>query len=125
MKMERPSDTQINTCPVMAFWKPRVRPRILLHRSVCFMLFTMITVNMCRDFAVWEVLREDEFSPLKNADGAPKDTPTTSRHDLLNLHHRWARKAGAKFIREDGSVISDIPRFVFNNSSATVKLVIG
>jgi UDP-N-acetylglucosamine/UDP-N-acetylgalactosamine diphosphorylase len=60
-------------------------------------------------FAVWEVLREDEFSPLKNADGAAKDTPTTSRYDLLNLHHRWAIKAGAKFIREDGSVISDIP----------------
>jgi len=67
---------------------------------------------MCRDFAVWEVLREDEFSPLKNADGAPKDTPTTSRHDLLNLHHRWARKAGAQFIREDGSIISVIPRYL-------------
>jgi len=67
---------------------------------------------MCRDFAVWEVLREDEFSPLKNADGAPKDTPSTLRHDLLNLHHRWARKAGAKFIREDGAIVSDIPRFM-------------
>jgi len=65
---------------------------------------------MYSNFAVWEVLREDEFSPLKNADGAAKDTPTTSRHDLLNLHHRWARKAGARFILEDDSVISDITR---------------
>jgi len=69
-----------------------------------------VTFAMCREFAVWEVLREDEFSPLKNADGAPKDTPKTSRHDLLNLHHRWARKAGAKFVHEDGFIISDIPR---------------
>jgi len=82
----------------------------------------ILTVNcgMYSDFAVWEVLREDEFSPLKNADGAPKDTPTTSRHDLLNLHHRWARKAGAKFIREDGSIVSDIPRYMFIHTGLSV-----
>ena len=56
--------------------------------------------------------REEEFSPLKNADGSPKDTPTTARHDLLNLHHRWAVSAGAVFVRDDDSVISDIPRSV-------------
>ena len=68
--------------------------------------------NADRDFAVWEVLREDEFSPLKTADGAAKDTPTTSRHDLLKLHQRWATKAGAQFIHKDGSIISDIPRYL-------------
>jgi len=61
-------------------------------------------------FAVWEVLREEEFSPLKNADGAAKDTPTTSREALLDLHHRWVIKAGGHFTRADGSIIADIPR---------------
>ena len=65
---------------------------------------------------MWEVLREDEFSPLKNGLDADKDTPRTCRSDLLNLHHRWAVKAGAQFVREDGSLISDIPRFVVTMS---------
>lgn len=56
-------------------------------------------------FAVWEVTREDEFSPLKNADGAATDTPTTSRCSLLDLHRRWIHSAGGKFINSDGSKI--------------------
>lgn len=61
-----------------------------------------------RSFAVWEVLREDEFSPLKNADGAAKDTPTTCRQDLINLHRRIMINAGAKFVHKDGSEIPHI-----------------
>jgi UDP-N-acetylglucosamine/UDP-N-acetylgalactosamine diphosphorylase len=49
------------------------------------------------NFAIWEVLREDEFSPLKNADGAPKETPATCREDLYSRHSRWLVKAGATF----------------------------
>ncbi|XP_021347992.1 UDP-N-acetylhexosamine pyrophosphorylase-like isoform X3 [Mizuhopecten yessoensis] len=62
-----------------------------------------------RSFAVWEVLREDDFAPLKNADTAAKDTPTTCREALLNLHHRYMLGAGAKFVHGDGSSLPDIP----------------
>lgn len=63
-----------------------------------------------RNFAVWDVLREEEFSPLKNADGAAKDTPTTCRNDLCALHRRYALAAGAVFVHADGTPYPDIQR---------------
>jgi UDP-N-acetylglucosamine/UDP-N-acetylgalactosamine diphosphorylase len=46
-------------------------------------------------FAVLEVAREDEFSPLKNAPGTGADDPDTSRRDLLAQHRRFLEAAGA------------------------------
>jgi UDP-N-acetylglucosamine pyrophosphorylase len=37
-------------------------------------------------FAVWECVREDEFAPLKNAEGAADFTPTHCRNALYALH---------------------------------------
>ena len=35
-----------------------------------------------------EVKREAHFAPVKNADGAKNDTPSTARQAVLNLHAR-------------------------------------
>ncbi|XP_074546568.1 UDP-N-acetylhexosamine pyrophosphorylase-like protein 1 [Halichoeres trimaculatus] len=58
-----------------------------------------------RNFVAFEVVREDEFSPLKNADGAPTDSPTTARNSLLNQHCRWAVAAGATLLDEHGKAV--------------------
>ena len=50
-----------------------------------------------KKFAVLEVAREDEFSPLKNGKGLPTDSPETAQRDLLNLHYNYIVKAGGKF----------------------------
>jgi len=47
-----------------------------------------------KNFFVWEVRRDEEFSPLKNGSGT-KDTPATCRRDLMLQHVRWLQTAGA------------------------------
>ncbi|XP_044031481.1 UDP-N-acetylhexosamine pyrophosphorylase-like protein 1 [Siniperca chuatsi] len=59
-----------------------------------------------RNFVVFEVVREDEFSPLKNADGAATDSPITARNSLLAQHCRWAAAAGATLSDEHGNTLS-------------------
>lgn len=44
--------------------------------------------------ALFEVLREEEFAPVKNANGANFDTPDSARLLLLRLHARWVIAAG-------------------------------
>lgn len=54
-----------------------------------------------RNFVVFEVAREDEFSPLKNANGVATDSPSTARNALLDLHCRWVTAAGGTLLDED------------------------
>lgn len=44
--------------------------------------------------ALFEVLREEEFAPVKNASGSNYDTPESARLLLLRLHARWVVAAG-------------------------------
>ena len=55
-----------------------------------------------RNFAVLEVAREEEFSPIKNGKGSPKESPETALRDLSNLHCKYLAAAGAKFIDTNG-----------------------
>ncbi|KAK9533039.1 hypothetical protein VZT92_010394 [Zoarces viviparus] len=59
-----------------------------------------------RNFVAFEVVREDEFSPLKNADGAATDSPTTARNSLLAQHCRWATAAKATLLDERGNTFA-------------------
>ncbi|XP_074562307.1 UDP-N-acetylglucosamine diphosphorylase 2-like [Curcuma longa] len=44
--------------------------------------------------ALFEILREEEFAPVKNANGASYDTPDSAKLMLLRLHSRWVVAAG-------------------------------
>ncbi|KAA3482138.1 UDP-N-acetylglucosamine diphosphorylase 2-like [Gossypium australe] len=44
--------------------------------------------------ALFEILREEEFAPVKNANGSNYDTPDSARLLVLRLHTRWVVAAG-------------------------------
>lgn len=66
--------------------------------------FVFDVFKYSKSFIVMDVPREDEFAPLKNADGAANSTPLDSRKSLTYLHHRWLVDAGAVVCRPNGEV---------------------
>lgn len=63
-------------------------------------IFDVFPLTPLDKFASIEVLREEEFSPLKNARGTGEDDPDTSRTDIMKQGQRWVEKAGATVITE-------------------------
>ncbi|KAF8921969.1 nucleotide-diphospho-sugar transferase [Mucidula mucida] len=58
-------------------------------------MFVFDVFPYTKRFAVLEVERKEDFSPLKNAPGTGSDDPDTSRRDLITQHKRFLERAGA------------------------------
>merc|ERR1712010_44011 len=70
--------------------------------------FVFDVFQFAKNFVVWECLRDEEFAPLKNAEGASDFTPTHCRNALLALHQKWLRIAGARLLDQDGKEASQM-----------------
>merc|ERR1711910_174094 len=64
--------------------------------------FVFDVFRFAKNFVVWECLRDEEFAPLKNAEGASDFTPMHCRNSLLALHQKWLRIAGARLLDSNG-----------------------
>ncbi|ORX39201.1 putative UDP-N-acetylglucosamine diphosphorylase [Kockovaella imperatae] len=74
-------------------------------------MFVFDVFPYTRSLCALEVLRAEEFSPLKNAPGSKADCPETSRRDILAQQKRWLIAAGAEV--PDGVEIEVTPNVTY------------
>jgi UDP-N-acetylglucosamine/UDP-N-acetylgalactosamine diphosphorylase len=65
-----------------------------------------------------EVVREEEFSPVKNREGM--DSPETARQAMINLHRKWLEEAGVEV--SPGVEVEISPLFALNEEELKKKL---
>ncbi|MFQ5965623.1 MAG: UTP--glucose-1-phosphate uridylyltransferase [Candidatus Scalinduaceae bacterium] len=71
--------------------------------AVKFEMFIFDALKYAGKSIIMEVLREDEFSPVKNDKG--ECSPETARQHMTNLFGRWLRETGVKIaVDKDGNV---------------------
>ncbi|XP_031627197.1 UDP-N-acetylhexosamine pyrophosphorylase [Contarinia nasturtii] len=58
--------------------------------------FVFDVFEFAEKFVVFAVERDDEFSPLKNADSAGKECATTARNDIYRYHKKLIEAAGGQ-----------------------------
>jgi len=75
--------------------------------GVKFEMFGFDALDYTNNAMVFETLRENEFSPLKNATG--KDSPETVLNLQLRMFGRWVKAAGGKIELDDNG----LPPFSF------------
>ena len=83
-----------------------------------FETFVFDALGDARKAMFLEVRRQDEFSPVKNADG--RNSPETARRDMVRQFKRWLHEAGA-FVPK--SVVEISPLFALESADLKDKLV--
>ncbi len=72
---------------------------------------------------VVEALPSEAFAPVKNADGAPTDTPELAKQAIVDLHRGWLEAAGA--VVASGVKVEINPRFALDPSEVSKKIASG
>jgi len=72
---------------------------------------------------VVEVDAADCFAPVKNAAGEPRDTPDTVRQQMVALHRRWLKQAGAKVAA--GATVEISPLFALDAEQVRERIATG
>jgi UDP-N-acetylglucosamine/UDP-N-acetylgalactosamine diphosphorylase len=70
------------------------------NNAAKFEMFIFDALKHAGKSIVMEVVREEEFSPVKNAKG--ESSPDTARQSMINLFGKWLREAGIE-VPTDGT----------------------
>lgn len=77
------------------------------NNAIKFEGFIFDILRYVKKSVIMEVLRKDEFSPIKNMEG--ENSPATSRQDMTNQFGRWLRNIGVSIPTDShGNVIGSI-----------------
>ena len=91
--------------------------------AIKFERFIFDLLPSAENAIVVEVDPVEHFAPLKNASGAPGDTPESVRAQIAALHRRWLREAG---VQVDDSVPVEIsPMFALDAEEVAAKVDAG
>jgi UDP-N-acetylglucosamine/UDP-N-acetylgalactosamine diphosphorylase len=71
-----------------------------------FETFVFDAIPLARRTCCVEVIREEEFSPVKNREGI--DSPETARMAMINLHRHWLEGAGVQLASDAKVEISPL-----------------
>ncbi|MGB7346343.1 MAG: UTP--glucose-1-phosphate uridylyltransferase, partial [Pirellulaceae bacterium] len=77
--------------------------------AIKFEQFIFDLLPTAKNAFVVEVLPNEAFAPVKNADGAETDTPELARQAISELHRRWLEAAGATV--DSGVTVEINPRY--------------
>jgi len=94
------------------------------ENALKFEMFVFDALPMAQRWLVMESPRDEEFSPVKNADGV--DSPATARQAMSNLAGRWLEQAGVTIPRDDaGNVAVPLevsPRFALDAAELAARI---
>ena len=76
-----------------------------------FELFVFDVFEFADELSAIEVVRADEFSPLKNSIESKTDNPITCRQHLSSLHQKWVINAGGHIERDPTPTEGEEPLF--------------
>jgi UDP-N-acetylglucosamine/UDP-N-acetylgalactosamine diphosphorylase len=83
-----------------------------------FETFVFDAISFAGKACFMEVIREEEFSPVKNKEGI--DSAETARADMVNLYKSWLKSAGV--ITPPDIQVEISPRFALNKEELSAKL---
>lgn len=94
------------------------------NNAIKFERFIFDLLRYVKKSVIMEVLREDEFSPIKNMKG--ENSPATSKQDMINQFGRWLRSMGVSIPTDPhGNVIGSIeisPSFALDEEELKTKI---